>query len=88
MLAPGACITSNAVTQSFCCFLIPWIRLHVCWRVGSFFSHSLDSRICGTAESPKRLKPGSHLRHNDIYPIAETLSQKKAKSKMTKTNRN
>ena len=66
MLAPEACITSNAVTQSFCCFLIPWIRLHVCWRVGSFFSLSLDSRICGTAESPERLKPGSHLRHNDI----------------------
>ena len=64
MLAPGACITSKAVTQSFCCFLMRWITLHVCWRVGSFFSLSLDSRICGTAGSPKRLKPGSHLRHN------------------------
>ena len=33
MLAPGACITSNAVSQSFCCFLIPWLD---CMYVGEW----------------------------------------------------
>ena len=33
MLAPGACITSNVVTQSFCCFLLPWLD---CMYVGEW----------------------------------------------------